>query len=149
MVPRRGPEKYESGNHNAPGLFGLEASLAYLQDRGVQAVRAHERNLMARLLEEMAKKVAGLTMYGPDGADGRVGVISVNVSGYEPQILASILDENFGIQTRAGLHCAPGVHRCLGTLAGGGTVRLSSGPFTTTDEVDVAIRAFQEIAGTP
>jgi len=141
-------DKYESGNHNAPGLFGLEASLAYLQDRGVQAVRAHERNMTARLLEGMAK-VAGLTMYGPDGADGRVGVISVNVSDYEPQILASILDENFGIQTRAGLHCAPGVHRCLGTLAGGGTVRLSSGPFTTTDEVDAAIRAFQEIAGTP
>ena len=139
------PDKYESGNHNAPGLCGLEASLAYLEERGIESIREHERQLTARLLEGL-KGIGGLTVYGPGDADACVGVVSLGIEGFEPQVLASILDENFGIQTRAGLHCAPGVHRALGTLESGGTVRLSTGPFTTPEDIDAALEACREIA---
>ena len=60
--------------------------------------------------------------------------------------LALVLDSAYRVQVRAGLHCAPLMHRSLGTLAGGGTVRFSLGAFTTQDEIDTAIRAITEIA---
>ena len=71
----------------------------------------------------------------------------MTIPGFEPQVLASILDESFGIQTRAGLHCAPGAHRGIGTLEGGGSVRFSVGPFTTTDEIDAAVTGLTELSG--
>jgi selenocysteine lyase/cysteine desulfurase len=75
-----------------------------------------------------------------------VGVVSVAIEDYEPQVLAAILEENFAIQTRAGLHCAPGAHQSIGTLETGGTVRFSTGPFTTTADIDAASAALREIA---
>jgi len=139
------PDKYESGNLNAPGLFGLEASLAWLQEQGIDAIRSHERELTAALVEGLSA-VDSLTVYGPAAFDERVGVVSVAFDGLEPQVAASILDERFGVQTRAGLHCAPGAHRSIGTLAAGGTVRMSVGPFTTRDDVAAAVAACREIA---
>jgi selenocysteine lyase/cysteine desulfurase len=97
------------------------------------------------LLERLAGQ-PGLQLHGTESADGRVGVVSVSVAGFEPQVLAALLDENFGIECRAGLHCAPGSHKCLGTVDGGGTVRLSVGPFTTVDEIDLAAAALCELA---
>jgi len=63
-----------------------------------------------------------------------------------PQELAAVLDDSFSIETRAGLHCAPGAHRSLGTFTSGGTLRLSPGAFTTNAEIDAAISALREIA---
>lgn len=143
--PETMPDKYESGNHNAPGLFGLDAALEYLQTEAISKLHQHERELTERLFEGL-RDIAGVSVHGPQGADERVGVISVTLDGFEPQIVATILDENFGIQTRAGLHCAPGVHKCLGTFDSGGTVRLSVGAFTTKQEIDAAIDAFRELA---
>lgn len=144
--PEMLPDKYESGNHNAPGLCGLEASLAWLAERGIEAVRAHERELTGRLLERLAK-IDRLEVHGPRDPDRQVGVVSVSLPGFDPQVLASILDESHSIQTRAGLHCAPGVHRAIGTFERGGTVRLSIGPFNTPAEIDAAAAALAEIAG--
>jgi cysteine desulfurase / selenocysteine lyase len=87
-----------------------------------------------------------LQVYGPRTHDERVGVVSVTVEGIEPQELAAVLDNSFGIETRAGLHCAPGVHRSIGTFAAGGTLRLSVGPFTTEIEIDAAAKALRELA---
>ncbi len=69
----------------------------------------------------------------------RVGVVSISIAGYDPQEAAALLDASFGVQVRAGLHCAPLVHRALGTLANGGTVRFSLGAFNTAEDVDAAI----------
>ncbi|MEX0718203.1 MAG: aminotransferase class V-fold PLP-dependent enzyme [Planctomycetaceae bacterium] len=138
------PDKYESGNHNAPGLFGLEAALAFLQEKTIAALRAHEQELTARLLDGL-RALKGIEVPGPASGEERVGVVSVSVPGFEPQVLAAVLDGNFGIETRAGLHCAPGAHRAIGTFDSGGTVRLSPGPFTTTDEIDAALAAFRDI----
>ena len=127
-------------------MYGLEAALAYLQERGLESIRAQERDLTARLLDGLSKNEQ-IQVFGPASDTERVGVVSIAIEGFEPQILATILDENFGIQTRAGLHCAPGVHKCIGTFRAGGTVRLSIGAFTTSEEIDATVKALCEIAG--
>lgn len=139
------PEKYESGNHNAPGLVGLAAALDFLAERGVKAIRAHELDLTRQLLEGLAT-IPGITQYGPSEAAERVAVVSVTVPGFEPQDLAGILDDSFGIQTRAGLHCAPRIHQSLGTAASGGTLRISPGPFTTVEDIEVLLSALRDLA---
>ncbi|MEX1096960.1 MAG: aminotransferase class V-fold PLP-dependent enzyme [Planctomycetales bacterium] len=140
------PDKYESGNHNAPGLFGLEAALAFLQEKSIAVLRAHEQELTARLLAGLAG-LKGVEVPGPSAAAERVGVVSLSVPGFEPQVLAGVLDGNFGIETRAGLHCAPGAHRAIGTFEAGGTVRFSPGPFSTPADIDAAIAALREVCG--
>lgn len=144
--PETLPDKYESGNHNAPGLVGLEAALAWVEDRGIAALRADEQQLTGQLLDGLAG-ISGVTLYGPRAADVRTGVVSLSVAGYDPQEVAAILDAHYTIECRAGLHCAPRLHQALGTFAGGGTVRLSPGPFTTAAEIDAAIAAIRELAG--
>jgi selenocysteine lyase/cysteine desulfurase len=74
-------------------------------------------------------------------------VVSLAIEGFDPQDVANILDQSFGIQTRAGLHCAPGAHRAIGSFDAGGTVRFSVGPFTTDDHIAAAIDAVRQIAG--
>lgn len=140
------PEKYESGNHVAPGLIGLAEGLAWLAERGIDAVRRHEIEVTERFLAG-ARRIAGLVLHGPARAEDRTGVVSATAAGFAPHELAAVLDEGFGIRTRAGLHCAPGAHRALGTFEGGGTVRFSAGPFTTPDDVDRALAALGEILG--
>lgn len=143
--PESLPDKYESGNHNAPGLFGLEAGLSYIQERTVADIREHETKLTARLLDGLAG-IDGVREWGPKAAAERLGVVSITLPGFDSQELAALLDEHFGVQTRAGLHCAPGIHRELGTFDEGGTVRLSSGAFTTETDIDAALAAIREFS---
>lgn len=145
VQPTELPGRYESGNHNVPGLVGLGAGVAYLLDRTVDDVRRHEIELTGRLLDRL-REIRGVTLYGPPDPTQRVGVVSFNIEGYNPQELGTLLDSAYGIQVRAGLHCAPLMHRALGTLASGGTVRMSVGPFNTTEDIDRAAAAVREIA---
>jgi selenocysteine lyase/cysteine desulfurase len=71
--------------------------------------------------------------------------VSFQVAGYDPQDVASILDESFGIEVRAGLHCAPLIHAAIGTKSSGGTVRASVGPFTTAEDVAALTQAINEL----
>jgi cysteine desulfurase family protein len=144
--PQSLPDKYEPGNHNAAGLSGLRAGVAYLQDRGLDALRAEEIELTGRLMDGLAA-IPGATLYGPCDPAARVGVVSVTLQGYSPQECAAALDSHFRVQVRAGIHCAPLMHRALGTLAGGGTVRFSLGPFNTCGDVDAGVAAVGELAG--
>ncbi len=145
LQPERLPDKYESGNHNVPGLFGLEAALAWIEERTIVELRRHERELTQQLWEALAP-IDGLRLYGPQSPDDRVGVVSVTLDGFDSHELATILDTSFGIETRAGLHCAPGMHRALGTFDSGGTLRLSVGPFTTAADVEAVVAAFRALA---
>jgi cysteine desulfurase family protein len=139
------PEKYEAGNLNLPGLAGLAAGVEYLEREGIAAVAAREAELADRLRRGM-REIAGVTLYRPDSPDGCVGVASLNIAGYDPQEAAMLLDATFGIQVRAGLHCAPLMHESLGTLAVGGTIRFSLGAFSTEADVDAAIAGVAELA---
>ncbi len=144
--PTTMPEKFESGNHNGPGLFGLAAALEYVQERTVADIHQHEQEMTDKLIKGL-QAINGVTLFGPQDVEKQVGVVSFNLKHFEPQDLSLILDDSFGIQTRSGLHCAPGAHRAIGTFATGGTVRLSPGPFTTIADVQVVLESIQQIAG--
>lgn len=133
--PERLPDKYESGNHNAPGLFGLEAALAWLEQHPSAERREHESGLRDRLIEGLQFLPSVRVIAADLPKEQTVGVISFTLDGFDPQEVTTILDHDFQIQTRAGLHCAPGAHRSLKTLTSGGTVRASLGPDTTADDV--------------
>lgn len=143
--PQSLPNKYESGNHNAPGLCGLEAALSYFDARSVQAILDEEQLLTSQLIEGL-KCIDGVRIPGPP-ADERVGVVSCVIDGLDAHECANILDEDFGIQTRAGLHCAPGIHRLHGTCAGGGSLRFSLGAFNSQADVSAATDAIATISG--
>ncbi len=138
------PDKYESGNHNTPALFGLSAAVTFLNEQGIDSIGRHGNDLTQQLIERFAA-IPGVKVFATE-VDARVPVVSIAVENMEPQIVSAILDENFDIQTRAGLHCAPGVHKCLGTLDIGGTVRFSIGPFNTSEQIEAAASAVRDIA---
>lgn len=139
------PDKYEAGNLNVPGIVGLKAGVEYLESASVAGLEARGRALTARLLEGLSA-IEGLRVLGPSTADERVPLVSVVLSGYDPQELALGLDAAYRVQTRAGLHCAPLVHQALGPAQAGGTLRFSLGAFTTEEDVDLAIHALAEMA---
>lgn len=143
--PLTQPDKYEAGNHNTPGLVGLKAALEYLKQRGIDDLRQHEQQLTGLLLEGF-RALPGFELPGPLQPEKRVGVVSLVNQSVEPQVLASILDENFGIQIRAGLHCAPRIHRSIHSQEWGGTIRFSPGPFTTVSQIETSLSAMQELA---
>ncbi len=141
------PEKYEVGNHNVPGIVGLAAGVAYLEQRSLEQIRNHSQELTEQLLAGFSE-IQGLQVYGPTDISQRVGVVSIGLEGYDPQEVAATLDAAYRVQVRAGYHCAALMHRALGTAQSGGTVRFSPGPFTTAADIDVAIAAVGEIAST-
>jgi selenocysteine lyase/cysteine desulfurase len=140
------PDRFESGNHNAPGVVGLEAALAWIEERGVEALREHEQQLTEAFLEGVSG-VPGVRVFGPNSPAARTGVVSVQIDGFDPQSAAAVLDEHFGIEARAGLHCAPRAHRTIGTFDAGGTVRFSVGAFSTPGDVEGAVAALRQLAG--
>jgi len=142
--PENLPEKYEAGNLNAPGILGLSAALDFLSARTIEQMHQHQLERTAQLIEGL-RGIDRCYVYHPDEQLRRVGVISITLEGWDPQTLSSVLDENFHIDTRAGLHCAPGAHRALGTLAQGGTLRFSVGAFTTSAMIDQTVDAIHEI----
>jgi cysteine desulfurase / selenocysteine lyase len=143
--PESLPDKYEAGNHNVPGLAGLAAAVDFLETRGISVIRDHEIELLEPFLAEL-KQIEGVKVFGPDKTESRVGVVSIRIEGYDPQEVAAMLDASYGIQVRPGLHCAPLMHKAIGSFAGGGTVRFSFSPFTTAEEIDAALTGVREIA---
>ncbi|MBC7223745.1 MAG: aminotransferase class V-fold PLP-dependent enzyme [Anaerolineae bacterium] len=138
------PDLGEAGTPNAVGVAGLLAGVRWVQERGVEALQAHEQALTARLLDGLAG-IPGVTVYGPLDASLQTGTVSFNVDGLEPSEVGWMLDEEHGILCRVGLHCAPAAHRTLGTFPRG-TVRFALGPFHTAEDADAAVDAVRAIA---
>jgi len=132
------PDRYESGSHNMLGIIGLGASLAWILDQ--PATSLHDHSSTGLMLDRLLT-IPGLNVIGPRDPATRCGVFAVEVPGRSPAELASALEANHGILTRGGIHCAPLAHRAMGTLDRGGTVRLSIGAFTTSDDIDAACHA--------
>jgi cysteine desulfurase family protein len=139
------PDKYEAGNLNVPAIAGLGAGVAWIQERGLEEVRRHASELVGRLIDGF-QRIEGVTVLGPREAEGRAGVVSIALEGCPPQEAAVLLDTAHRIQTRPGLHCAPLMHRALGTIDRGGDLRFSVGPFNTIPEIDQAVEAVAEIS---
>lgn len=145
LQPTSLPDKYEAGNLNVPGIVGLGEGVRAVAATDLAMSLETERTLCGRLLSGLSE-IPGLTLYGPKSLNCRLGVVSFNLSGFEPQELAALLDSSYHIQVRAGIHCAPRMHAALGTSPRG-TVRISISPHSTTEkEIDVAIEALREIA---
>lgn len=141
-LPTNLPERFEPGTRNLPAMAGLLRALEHASPEAID----HERALIRRC-REMLLSVPGIRLHGPADPARSVGVLSISLDGWEPSDLASVLDASFGVVARAGLHCSPWAHNAMGTASLGGTLRISPGPETTTDEADACCRAIAEIAG--
>ena len=137
--PEAMPDRFESGTGNLPGIAGLNAALKWIEERGVDAIRAHENELGSRFLAGL-KKLDGLILYGlPEMVDKkRLSVFAVNFEGVDNGILAAELSSR-GLETRPGLQCSPWGHRTLGCFPLG-ALRLSLGCFITSAQVDEALQ---------
>jgi len=138
------PYRYESGTPNAPGIAGLGAGVSHVLERGTDAIRSHEEGLTNRLLAGL-REMSGVTLYHSVDGAAQAPVVSFIVEGWDPGELGVTLDQAFDIQVRSGLHCAPSTHRILGTFPKG-TVRISIGSFNTENDIDLTLRAVQQIA---
>ena len=133
------PDRLEAGTINVAGVFGLSAGLNYLSIHGMEKIHAKELELTRRLRDGL-NSIKEVRVYPSNGHGQHVPILLCNVDGMDPQDLSAILDADFGIATRAGLHCAPLVHQDLGTSPKGG-VRFSLGPFNTAEEIDKTLEA--------
>ncbi len=154
--PTTMPEKFEAGSHNTIGIAGLSEAVAWLQRRGMQAERTHELTLINRTLEGLRELGAfepnsPLRLLGPTNPTLRVGTFSFVHDTLAPSEMAAILESEFGILSRAGIHCAPLAHQTVGTIRPGeevfarGATRVSYGPFVTLDDVNTLLAALNEI----
>ncbi|MDD4587676.1 MAG: aminotransferase class V-fold PLP-dependent enzyme [Heliobacteriaceae bacterium] len=139
------PDRFESGTPNTPGIAGLAAGVAFIEQTGRENIEEHESRL-TRLLWEGLAPIPGVTLYGPPGTTPRAAVISLTIEGLETSEVGFMLDKVFEIGVRTGLHCAPLAHRKNGTLASG-TVRISPGYFNTTADIRAVIAAIEQLAG--
>jgi cysteine desulfurase family protein len=137
------PYRLEAGTINLLGILGLEASLDYV-DQSYATSYAREMSLLRKLRDGIGA-LPRLRLYGADRLDHHLPVLTCTVANHHSEDVAAILDGDFGIAVRAGLHCAPLVHQDLGTLEDG-AVRFSLGPFTTEAEIDAAVNAMAAIA---
>lgn len=138
------PDKFESGTPNLPGIYGFHAAVDFILDTGVEALQVRERQLTKYFLDKL-RDVKDIRLAGPWDLENRVGVISVDFAQVDNAEAAYRLEQDYGILTRCGLHCAPSAHKTLGTFPQG-TVRFSVGHYTTEAEIDTAVQAIAEIA---
>lgn len=137
------PDRFESGTPNLPGIYGWLASMDYVNQTGLPALMAHEATLTTQLLTGL-KNISGLRVLGLPPGSGRMGVVAVDCMDIDNAEVSDRLEQEFGILTRCGLHCAPAAHKTLGTFPRG-VVRFSLGYTTTAAEVDAAIAAIAQI----
>ncbi len=141
--PEERPFIFEAGTPNLHGLAGLYESLGFIMEKGIANIHAHELELCGLAYEKLSA-VGGMMLYGA-GFDADSGaVLSFNIEGIIPAEAAALLYVEFGIVVRAGLHCAPYVHRALGTFPDG-ALRISPGVFNTTDDIGALIDAVKNI----
>lgn len=142
--PEEYPTRLEAGTLNSHGIAGLGAALAYIEETGMDAIRAHEAAL-ARRFYEAVRDLPGVTVYGDFDAAERASIVTLNIADLDSAEVSDELAERFGVATRPGAHCAPRLHRALGT-AEQGAVRFSWGWANTAAETDAAAEAVRVLA---
>lgn len=138
------PYRLEAGTQNLAGIAGLCRGLRWVQEKGMETIYAHEMGLFKKLQEGFSD-IKGVTIHGTRRLERRVATMSITIDNYDASDVGTILDVDYGIQTRTGLHCAPLIHDHHGTSPRG-TVRFSVGPFNTGEHIEEAIAAVREIS---
>ncbi|THB73402.1 MAG: aminotransferase class V-fold PLP-dependent enzyme [Desulfobacteraceae bacterium] len=139
------PYRLEYGTLNILGIAGLNAGFKWLLERSMHSVHQHETHLISRLAQALGQ-IDRVTTYCANRLEDHIGVLSFNVNGFEAASTGTLLDGEYNIACRTGLHCAPLVHECLKTDKIHGTVRVGVGPFNTAAQVDQMVKAVREIA---
>ena len=143
LMPDYLPDKYESGTLNLPGIAGLHASLSYIQEMGLDTLHTRKMYLTQYFLDRI-RDFSPIRIIGKSGLEDRVAVVSLDFQGFDNAQIAFELEQNYGIMTRVGLHCAPMAHKTFHTYPGG-TVRFSFGFANTTEEIDRCVEGIHEI----
>jgi cysteine desulfurase / selenocysteine lyase len=144
MHTRSYPHRLEAGTLNLLGIIGLSEGIEYLRTEGMTEVHDREMTMIGRLRGGLAA-LPGIVVYGPELRDQDVPILTCNIERMAPSDVGAILDADYGIAVRTGLHCAPLVHGDLRT-AEQGSVRFSLGISTTDEHIDRALEAMREIA---
>ena len=140
-MPEFLPDRFEAGTLNLPGIFGLGAALDAFDS---EKERDREKELTGRFLRRLAG-AEGIRIPGPDDPQKRVAVVSVDYMNRDNSLAADELEQDYGIMTRCGLHCAPEAHKTIGTFPQG-TVRFSFSAETTEEEIDYCAEAVRKTA---
>ncbi len=139
------PWRMEYGTPNMVGIASLWAGQDFIEERGgVEKIHEHEMMLANRLVDGL-KKIGGITIYCCDNMENHLSTVTVNIDGFESGDVGIILDVDFNIATRTGLHCAPLVHEQIGTMDIHGGTRFGIGPFNTVEHIDATIEAMADI----
>ncbi|HCS11997.1 MAG TPA: cysteine desulfurase [Clostridiales bacterium] len=138
------PDKLEAGTHNLPGIAGLNAGLKYILNRGTESIYSHEKALLDTFIIELRKNPK-IKIYGPESIEHRISVVPVNIDGMDSSEVANILDTEYDIAVRPGLHCAPLAHKAIGT-ENLGAVRFGVGPFNKETDIIAAVDALNKIS---
>lgn len=146
-IPDFMPDRFESGTPNLPGIYGLHEALLYLKTHSLQAINEKELSLNGYFLEQLqALDDTGrhIRIIGKKDLTDRNAVVSIQTPEIDMSQVAWQLDNEYGVMTRVGLHCAPNAHKTLGTYPAG-TIRFSFGPENTKNELDFAIQGLKKI----
>ena len=142
--PPQMPTRLEAGTLNGHGIAGLGAAVDYIRKTGPDTIRAREQALMWAFYEAV-REIPGITVYGDFTTKDRCAIVSLNVRDYDSGQVSDALSEEYGIATRPGAHCAPLMHRALGTVEQG-AVRFSFSHYNTDEEINIAVSALRELA---
>jgi cysteine desulfurase family protein len=142
--PLNWPEAFEAGTMNMPGIISLGKGIEYIEEQGLEAI-ASQKMAHLKYLWDTLSEIEGIKLYGPNPEKPRVAVLSLNITDWEPDDVAEILQHNYKVQVRSGLHCAPLAHNTLGTMPNG-SVRISPGYFTKQEDLDTVVQAIKNMA---
>ena len=142
--PPQMPTALEAGTLNGHGIAGLGAAIGYLQETGLDVIREKEQKLMREFYTQV-KEIPGISVYGDFTGSNRCAIVALNIRDYDSGEVSDALSEQFGIATRPGAHCAPLMHKALGTVEQG-AVRFSFSHYNTMEEIQIAVSALRELA---
>ncbi len=137
------PDRLESGTLNTPGLAGLDAGIDYINSTGIDNIRRHEIKLAGRIIDGL-NDIDRVKVYGPVDPKEHAGALAFNVGDMDSTEVSYLLDNDYDIEVRAGLHCSGLAHKTIGTFEQG-AVRVSTGPFTTERETEIFLDAVNKI----
>lgn len=139
------PYRLEYGTLNTLGVAGLHAGVKWILKKGMKTIYEHEMKLTS-MLREGLQDIEGVRLYCQDDLIDHISILLFNIDRLEAMDTGTILDVDYNIACRTGLHCAPLVHEQLGTSKNHGAVRFGIGPFNTAEQIKIAIQAIKETA---